>query len=727
MSTNIINFKVKSDFNRYNQNDSSSLFYYAVYTIVYKLRDRKGPLDLSGSNRFKNHNQWANLIFGKGSGDSVRFMSQIKRDFSNYFIMDYRKYAFNWEEILKDFNHIFENESGVVRKVDEIDEMISSLDDEIKASIKFSRNNTINIRLINKKLKINNDVIYEIILDLDTDDFFKIESGLIIKLHSDYKKFDCEVIDYDSIESKIYVKCSYDISRISGKKKVEIDNSWLIIKVKDYVLQNKNNIQNSDVYKNTVIKLWLRYMIDKNNIKLCDNKDLDQEQIRAFSSAIDKRVTIIWGPPGTGKSHTISNIINHFIDKNEKTLVLCLANVALDSLLLKVIGVKINNQDELKKYQVVRVGLTKNDKIFNINNIFPENQNTIKIKNEIDKINQRLPNVFGDTKIELKSKLNDLKKELESEINTIVSRSNAVFATTSRFFVDNLINRTEFDNVIIDEASMVSVPHFLSIIQNIKKRIIISGDFKQLGPVVLSQTENSRKWLQKDIFGLFGIDLKNPGYNTVFQLNVQRRFPEQICDLINEPFYANKLNTGYKNITLHLPTEFNNKITYVNSRGISVSNYSSKQSRYNDLNTDFVLNALEIFVNKKISISSYAIITPYREQVKLYEKKLQNEYSEIKKLINLKVGTIHSFQGEESDVVFFDMVDTIKLKEGKLFKGDSGAKLLNVAISRARHVLVVLGELDLYLDSINVNIEAKKCIKKLYKYDKTKELKHLFS
>ena len=79
----------------------------------------------------------------------------------------------------------------------------------------------------------------------------------------------------------------------------------------------------------------------------------------------------------------------------------------------------------------------------------------------------------------------------------------------------------------------------------------------------------------------------------------------------------------------------------------------------------------------------------------------------------LKIGTVHTFQGSESDVIIYDMVDCKTLESGqkanigKIYAGSEGEQLLNVAISRARHKLIVIADAS-YLVSIPGNKISKR-------------------
>jgi superfamily I DNA and/or RNA helicase len=55
------------------------------------------------------------------------------------------------------------------------------------------------------------------------------------------------------------------------------------------------------------------------------------------------------------------------------------------------------------------------------------------------------------------------------------------------------------------------------------------------------------------------------------------------------------------------------------------------------------------------------------------------------------VGTIHTFQGSERDIIIWDIVDTPQNDMGLLYKGETGERLVNVAISRAKSRLVIVG------------------------------------
>jgi very-short-patch-repair endonuclease len=93
-------------------------------------------------------------------------------------------------------------------------------------------------------------------------------------------------------------------------------------------------------------------------------------------------------------------------------------------------------------------------------------------------------------------------------------------------------------------------------------------------------------------------------------------------------------------------------------------------------------------INSDLSI---AIICPYRGQVRLIRRWLHGESQADKRLKGVEVGTVHSFQGGEADVVIFDIVDgPPRPKMGVLLRDETGMRLANVAMTRARGKLILI-------------------------------------
>ena len=93
------------------------------------------------------------------------------------------------------------------------------------------------------------------------------------------------------------------------------------------------------------------------------------------------------------------------------------------------------------------------------------------------------------------------------------------------------------------------------------------------------------------------------------------------------------------------------------------------------------------------------LITPYRAQVSLLKHLLKDMKLTSDQADRIKIGTVHAFQGAEANVIIWDMVDTRNHPIGKLYRGDTGNRLTNVAISRAQGKLVLIGDPEAFLNA----------------------------
>jgi superfamily I DNA and/or RNA helicase len=123
-------------------------------------------------------------------------------------------------------------------------------------------------------------------------------------------------------------------------------------------------------------------------------------------------------------------------------------------------------------------------------------------------------------------------------------------------------------------------------------------------------------------------------------------------------------------------------------------------TRQNKANAKAVMELIDKYSQDEEAVFSIGIITPYTGQVALLkalfiEKDYNLDFRE-----RVKIGTVHTFQGSECDIIIFDMVDCSKFEKGKqsyfgkIYAGEQGEQLLNVAISRAKHKLIVVCEPD---------------------------------
>jgi hypothetical protein len=92
--------------------------------------------------------------------------------------------------------------------------------------------------------------------------------------------------------------------------------------------------------------------------KPADLPELNRSQMRALESALGRNFTVIWGPPGTGKTYTIGAIARHLHSSIRTVLIVSHTNIAVDQAIKQVAEAM---PDELEQGTVIRVGEVRDE------------------------------------------------------------------------------------------------------------------------------------------------------------------------------------------------------------------------------------------------------------------------------------------------------------------------------------------------------------------------------
>lgn len=297
-----------------------------------------------------------------------------------------------------------------------------------------------------------------------------------------------------------------------------------------------------------------------------------------------------------------------------------------------------------------------------------------------------------------------LEQELAERLRHVLDAAILIASTLTRAAVDDNLCRRSFDNVIIDEASMAPMPLVYLASLAARKRVILVGDFLQLPPIVQApkSTLLAHKWLGRDIFQQVGIDnLDSPKSKAGLRADLweQRRMAPEIRKFASDKFYAGKLRDAWpgareRDRAWAGRTPAGKAVTMVDTTSLGAWSQRSPGARPSKFNVYSALVAVELAETLVDGLDQpedaqkpVGIITPYRAQANLLGVLLRQKDLEKR----VRAGTVHSFQGAENDVIIFDYVDeTPNWKAGPLLL-DQGPRLMNVAVTRARHRLFVLG------------------------------------
>ncbi len=327
-----------------------------------------------------------------------------------------------------------------------------------------------------------------------------------------------------------------------------------------------------------------------------------------------------------------------------------------------------------------------------------------------DEIRKRL-DVAEKTIKELGAEIASVDAQLRQLAATAIMEARVVGATLSRFVIaDELVN-TPFDTIIVDEVSMVLMPYLWFVATKAKKRLVVSGDFLQLPPISIADDPKkypmAAKWLAKDPFEICKARprLGNAQDPRLCSLKAQYRMHPDIGEVANELVYSKYGNPLEHKISQSQKMESALGCNPCPGEALVLCDTSRANpwcalqdptwSRYN------IYSAIVCVRLASEAIASGAgdvgIVTPYRAQAKLIQSLVEHEGLHEH---DVSASTVHRYQGKEKEVIILDLVEGPPLWLGRLLKGgveNEGARLLNVACTRAIGKLVVVAHMEYVL------------------------------
>ncbi|WP_051204732.1 DEAD/DEAH box helicase [Butyrivibrio sp. VCD2006] len=429
-------------------------------------------------------------------------------------------------------------------------------------------------------------------------------------------------------------------------------------------------------------------LVPFHNKQLVGNLSQKKSVEQAFK---EKNIFLIQGPPGTGKTTVIRELVEQIFDTNDsaRILIVSQANVAVDNALSELI----------KKYDEQTVRCGNGNKI---SEKFQRLRLQKRCQEYLEDLEQREKEFdkgfFEDWKSTIvTSESNDYSPAL---CELIIRKHRLIGATCVGLARRNIgLERTEFDLVVIDEAGKALPAELLIPLVRAKKTVII-GDQKQLPPVInpiLYDEEKidleERAISENDLFchSFFERLYNNAPASNKVMLDTQYRMPAVIGTAISTLFYEGKLKNGI-GTEEKKPVLFEGNLTFINFD--DVEKYTEKKNKTNKQITNSVeaqaAVSLVISVRKKNPSCKIAVITPYKGQKRLISNTFVKAGIHYQ-IDDIYVDTVDSFQGSEADVVVFC---TTRAVQPTLFFKDT--KRLNVALSRAKRELIILGRMKYF-------------------------------
>jgi ATP-dependent RNA/DNA helicase IGHMBP2 len=414
----------------------------------------------------------------------------------------------------------------------------------------------------------------------------------------------------------------------------------------------------------------------KNNHSLhIHNQRLNESQRQAVAAITkNEMITIVHGPPGTGKTTTLIEAIRQLIQAGEKVLVSAPSNTAVDNIAKGLIqqGVKLLRVGNTSKVDETIFSHTPEGKLANSKQQKEIKQLKIRAE-EFRKMALKYKRSFGKAEREQRNLLFKEVKSIRTEIKKLQAYNEEklfeeadVIAGTPIGLYDSGIDHQSFQSLIIDEAGQCIEPLAWCIFP-LAQKIVLAGDHWQLPPTVLSH-EAARLGFNRSILETAIATTAN-----VFLLNTQYRMRPSIAGFSSNYFYNSLLLTAD-----HLQND-GTHICFIDTAG---SGYNEERgpdgtSIQNEGELRIVQKLLE---TESLDPLKTAIISPYSGQVAAAKEILPK---------TLRISTIDSFQGQEKETIIVSLVRSND-------DGDIGFlkdyRRMNVAITRAKEQLFVIGD-----------------------------------
>jgi len=282
----------------------------------------------------------------------------------------------------------------------------------------------------------------------------------------------------------------------------------------------------------------------------------------------------------------------------------------------------------------------------------------------------------------------------------ILDRAN-ILAATCLITGGRDLKGQRFDWAIIDEAGRATAPELLVPLVR-SRRAIIVGDERQLPPMLdenlpreeLARQGVERADLEESLVETLVKEAREARLEAAQMLTVQHRMHPAIGRLVSDVFYDGKLEHGVlaTERTHGLPWLPRAVVWYSTTRAPDHYETRREHSFYNRVEVHAVvqlLQRMEETYQSQGETRRVAVITPYNAQIAELQEHVIPQ-SVLWRALRIEIATIDAFQGRDCDVVIYSTVRSNG--EAKLgFLRDR--RRLNVALSRARQLLVIVGDL----------------------------------
>jgi DNA replication ATP-dependent helicase Dna2 len=368
-----------------------------------------------------------------------------------------------------------------------------------------------------------------------------------------------------------------------------------------------------------------------------DNNPAQNEAVQLAVGAED--VALVHGPPGTGKTYTLAQIVRALVDRGDRVLLSAFTNRAVD-----------NAMEALESQgftDMVRVGTESGVR---------EDMQSYRLQ------------TAGDP--------GECVREL---------RDASVVAATTASCGSRVMRHQDFDAAVVDEAGQLTEPGTLAATA-LANRSILVGDHHQLPPVVQAEEAIAGDQRCADLGESLFQRLIEAYPDASVMLDRQYRMAQHIQAFASQEFYGGRLRPANGDVAGQhvrdlrgvdlsaLPEHLRDRVAFVDPDGATVGNTNPTEAKA-------VAETVRAYLDAGVSLSDVGVIAPYRAQVAEINKHVPG---------GVAVDTVDRFQGSSKEVIVISFVATGDL-DSPIFED---YRRVNVALTRAKKALVLVGDAD---------------------------------
>ncbi|KAF7169725.1 hypothetical protein CNMCM6106_004535 [Aspergillus hiratsukae] len=419
---------------------------------------------------------------------------------------------------------------------------------------------------------------------------------------------------------------------------------------------------------------------------------LNDSQKEAIRFALASRdVALIHGPPGTGKTHTLIELILQMVKRKLRVLVCGPSNISVDNIVERLAP---------RKVPVVRIGhparLLPSVLEHSLEVLTHTSEAAAIVKDVRKEIDEKQASIrktrTGRERRAIYDDLKELRREFREReskcVDNLVRESNVVLATLHGAGGHQLKNQ-KFDVVVIDEASQaLEAQCWIPLLS--ASKVVLAGDHLQLPPTVKSSVEKSKNAKRRgksateaassnstEIIG--GVSLETTLFDRLLSLHgpgikgmltTQYRMHEKIMQFPSNELYESKLvaaESVKSRLLKDLPYEVEDTddtrepVVFWDTQGgdfpektedddVGKKEALLGESKSNEMEALVVAKHVDSLIQAGVKPEDIACITPYNGQLALLSSMLREKYP------GLELGSVDGFQGREKEAVVVSLV-----------------------------------------------------------------------